>query len=57
MPLIKPYAYLNAEFDKSDIRIIHVPHSRKKDLPLAIISIADLSTKLPPEETQAIAAA
>ena len=55
MYLIKPYSYLNSKFDKGDIRIIHMPSENQKDLPFAIVSAANLSATLPPEETQVIA--
>ena len=53
MRLIKPYSHLNSEFGKNDIRIIHTPRC-KKDFPWAIVSVADLTAALPPEETQVI---
>ena len=54
--LFNPYQYLKADFDPSEIKVIDLPNDATFS-PRAYMGIDQLSRRLPPEETQAIAKA
>ena len=54
--LFNPYQYLKADFDPSEIKVIDLPNDATFS-PRAYVGIDQLSRRLPPEETQAIAKA